>query len=786
MSGPWIRCRLVTAALVAAALFAATVLASSESRALTLQAPAGGAPFSLPEDRVVCGQLPEGWTTDSTRRRVRPPADQHPGTPVTLSVAPSVSACTTNAVEHITAILTGPHPVIDPASVAVFVDSARLELRGEGLEGIRIGWKVGERAGSDVCLNVTKDKGRDFCAVNVDKKLPVDPRSMALWWAPPGGHADPDVVTFDKAGNPVPEDQRRLAAGRVVLGPLFPSTRTVDVASGEGHVDLTHPEAVSSADCGAARCEVTPKGIVVRSVPAALTNVAIRLRLLPRVFVAHGEAFDNAPTDTLAVLRCPLSMVSGEPLRGADDLQVVLRFDNTCGRDVDRLRWMANGDVADVVRTESLPDGKYVVLLVGRTSAERLTITASKEDDGTVVAVASERTWQMPPLQTSLVFPNFGAIDFVPKNRDALITVAPVPRTGKLVPVSVPGAYTVTEQKDGYHVRGVYAAGGYTALRFAFRASSLPHVFQDTDLAVLVDPTQHPIREASLPAPLGASSVSKFPIIELFCAFKDGHVRSIPSGSAPHVPFSRRDSCFLVVHRNRISMEDGEQRVDLDVSVSTVSGTDRSEAKLSEHLVLRHGSERDVIWVRGAKEQFDKINIRVTHVIDETQYIGRSTDRVNLPSAQWTVVTEDARFRFYATAAIPTSLFRFSNDPQDLGTGPLILNFGMLSRLTWIDSEGHEGLIGLEAGLMGMGLAEEKDRQLAAVTGLGISIPIGNVNQPTQASVNIHAWGAYTFGAREGNLKDDNGVVTNNKVSLNPWGFVFGPSITIGNIGTFL
>ena len=86
------------------------------------------------------------------------------------------------------------------------------------------------------------------------------------------------------------------------------------------------------------------------------------------------------------------------------------------------------------------------------------------------------------------------------------------------------------------------------------------------------------------------------------------------------------------MHRDRIPEEDGEQRVDIDVSVNSLSG-ERGEAKLSNHLVLRHAPSRDVVWIRGAKEQFDRINVRVTHIIDESQYMtsGARAD----PSSQW-------------------------------------------------------------------------------------------------------------------------------------------------------
>ena len=263
----------------------------------------------------------------------------------------------------------------------------------------------------------------------------------------------------------------------------------------------------------------------------------------------------------------------------------------------------------------------------------------------------------------------------------------------------------------------------------------------------------------------------------------EGKLVVIQPGTAPHIPFIERDSCRLVIHRDRIPEEDGEQRVDIDVSVSTLSG-DRPEAKLSLHLVLRHSPKSELIWLRGAKEQFDRIIVRITHILDESQYMSAGS-RTEIPSSQWTVVTENTQFKFYATAAIPTALYRFSDDPQDAGSGPLALNFGVLSRLTWLDDEGREGLVGMETGVMGMGLATEKDRQLAIVAGLGVSVPLGNINQPTQASVNIHAWGAYTVGHRTAVLTNPDGS-PGQTIDLNHWAFIFGPSITIGNVGTFL
>ncbi len=755
------------------------------ARAAVVEAPIGGNPLDLPQDRVLCGTPPDGWTVDSNRRRMHTPAAGTPGLSVTVLVAQNATACAGAPTEKVTLVAVGNLPTFDVASITVEIDSGRLEAHGDGLEGVRIAWRAEGKTGSDVCLNVTKDKGHDLCAINIDRSLPADPRRLSLHFIPARGRDGPDVVMFDRTGTALADDQFRLPIARIVIDRLFPDSHTVDLASGEGRVDLTHPEAVSSADCGAARCNATETGLVVRGVPATITSITTKLRLLPRVFLRRGDTMDNVPSDSLSVLRCPLSMVSGEPLRDVDDLSVLMKLDKSCASGVDQLRWSAAGEPASVVRTENAPDAVYVLLWVGHVENDRLTIVASRADDGSVVAVDTEHTWQAPPLRTSLTLPTFGEIEFIPKNRDAILSVSPAPRIGRIVPISVPGAYTATEEKDGFHIRGEFTSGGYTALRFAYRFPGLPDSFSTTNLATLDDPVQRPIKEANIPAPLGASSVTKFPIVELSCILSNGKLFTIAPGTAPHIPFAERDSCRLVIHRDRIPESSGEQRIDIDVSVTTSGGADRPEAKLTQHFLLRHGNDHDIIWIRGAKEQFDHINVHVTQVIDESQYIG-GAGRTDIPSSQWTVVTEDANFKFYATAAIPASLYRFSKDPQDLGTGTLTVNFGVLSRLTWLDSNGKEGLLGLEAGVMAMGLATDKDRQLAIVAGPGFSIPLGNINQPSQAAVNIHAWVSYTIGKREGDLVNPVTGAVEGTAVLNHWAFVFGPSITIGNIGTFL
>src|SRR5439155_3721331 len=120
-------------------------------------------------------------------------------------------------------------------------------------------------------------------------------------------------------------------------------------------------------------------------------------------------------------------------------------------------------------------------------------------------------------------------------------------------------------------------------------------------------------------------------------------------------------------------------------------------------------------------------------------------------------------------AAIPTVLYRVSEKKY---SGILSLNFGVLGRLTWVDSTGNDGILALEAGVTGVGLAPvdtsaegQSLRQVATVTGLGIGVPIVNRALVTQASINLHAWFEYEISRTLGG-------------EGSPFGFVFGPSIT--------
>ena len=122
-------------------------------------------------------------------------------------------------------------------------------------------------------------------------------------------------------------------------------------------------------------------------------------------------------------------------------------------------------------------------------------------------------------------------------------------------------------------------------------------------------------------------------------------------------------------------------------------------------------------------------------------------------------------------------MYRFGDAAH---SGVLSLNFGIVSRLTWLSQEGHEGFLGLEAGIMAIGLTNDKSdtgnslTQVGLVAGIGFSVPIANRSTPTQASINLHAW-------FEEDISHNPGDSQASRTSI-----IFGPSISIGNIGTNL
>jgi hypothetical protein len=736
---------------------------------------------ALPNGLVACGEPGAGWALESNGTRVRPPADPSKiGTSINVNLAKSAADCAKSA-EVVTLVVIGKLPQIDRRSVELDIDQGRAELSGSDLEGTRLWWRSSLEAGHDVCVGPTIVANQQHCAFATSRALPADPAKFVLYLLPVGA---PGVSSLhDVNGRVIAPESLSVVPARIVIDRVWPSDEVADLSSGEAMITLPHGEAVASVDCDRGHCALESGMVSVRATGDTPQGASIRIQMRPRVFVRSGGALVDKVVHAVDFVYCPLTGMSFGPFRDVEAAHVVLRLDERCVSIADSLSWTVNGSPATVAASVSEGSDLLIALAIGHVSSTKLSVVGYRGKVGTdVVAVESLATVAAPRPQTKITLEGFGEIGFVPTNRTARLTATASKLRGRLVPLAFEGIYSITPEKSGYRIKGLADADGFVTLRFAVRDPSLPGELANLDLAVVDGPVQRELRPVNVAAPVAIPLGQRAPFVELVCNDKDNRPRPVLPGVTPHLPFASRDSCHLLVHRERIQPEDGEQRLDVRVDVRSASGSSRSDGDLNQRIVVRHGSEPMVLWLGGVEAQFDKLTVHVTHIVDETQYLRDGGERLEVPAATFSVVFENTRMRFYATVAIPTSLFRFSNEPNGAGNGALTLNLGVLSRLTWVTRDGSDGLFGLEAGVMGMGLASQNTRQLNLVAGVGMAVPLGNTRQISQAAINLHAWVAYRPGRDTTPTYDALGN-PGPAVELSNWSFVFGPSVTFGNVG---
>jgi hypothetical protein len=746
------------------------LLLASPSQAETLQAPEGGKPILIGNDRVLCGGPPEGWTVTADRKSLRPPESAGQVDAVQIAVGGDPATCARSKVSA-TLVATKPWPQFEPAGTVFFPDEGRLDIRGSNLEGAQIVWQAANHSGKQVCLGSVKDGRSERCTIPLDRKLPTD---TTFRWLPAGGRDGADVKTFDAGGNRVVVSALTLEPARLVLGQVFPSLDTLDISQGIGAVPLVHPQAVVAVDCGLARCDLGDGGILVRGVPSQATQVAITVRLAPRVVLGRGARMDTSASATFVVSRCQMSIVSGPPVRDAEDPMILVKMMDRCRSDA-RLRWLVDTTPVEVVREVHSNEGSYVLLRTSSLASGSVTITASRADAaGSVIGTVVATTMPAPRPRSTLALPGHGPIDFVPTNREALLSIGGIAH-GRLIPLDAGGAYAVRADKERTLIRGDLETSGFTSLRYAYRRDDLPKGFEDVNLAIITESIQRPLRQASVPAPFDSTATRKEPLAEFLCADKSGRGEPMPAGKPLRIPFLARETCRVVIHQERLLPEDGDQEIVLDIEVTKANGSKRSDASVSERMVLHPGGEPKVFFIKGVTEQFDHIAIRLSHVVDETRYVLGTLGKQMPPSLQWSATVEGGRVRLYVSLNVPAGLYRI-NEPA----ASLTLNFGVLGRLTWLDRQGKEGLLGLETGVLGASLIPQQYNNspafpptLVTLLGFGLRVEVGQ-----GAAVGVHLWGAYEFRSQY-TFGADNHAASH-------WSLLFGPSISIGNVGTNL
>jgi hypothetical protein len=750
---------------------------SHPARAETLEAPVGGAPISLGEGRVACARGASGWLVEPGGQKVRPPvAPAAVGTVVELRVAPTAAECGAASAE-VRLATTGAWPAIDPGSFVLAADEGRARGRGRGLAGVIVSASAAQGLEVDTCRDAKPDAGTETCSWGVPKDISTDPNATTLRWWPAGSQPSRDAVVFNAEGKRAAPETFSVVPARVELVDLFPANASVDVSSGVGHLPLTHPEAITDVDCGALRCTIDSGALLLPAPAASVAGVDVKLRLLPRVFYVRKGLPDPQPTLHVSILRCPMTAASGPPLRGVEGARVVMRLEGACMKDIASLGFVAGAQHADVAQTLTTSDAAFVVLELGFLRAQEIAIEAVRgEGDGKVVAMIRVETRPAPVVHSTLEITGFPPIDFIPNNRSAIVHGPHLAGGAELALVSVPDVYEAAVEGGVTTVRGDVNAAGLVALQFGYRAPTLPHPLDEVNLAVLSDALQRGVKEANIAAPFGLTAASKEPLAEVLCTDEQGAPHRLLPGIVLHLPFSARYGCRVILHRERLSPEYGTQKLTLEIEVDKLDGTSRGEAHVTQTLALRSGSEPRIAFIRGVAAPYDRIVVRLSHVADEGHYLGALDILTGEPAVQWTSVFATGRVRLYATSAIPTGLYRLGTSAT---SGVLSLSLGVLSRFTWLDAEGHEGLLGLEAGIMAFGLTGDTSSggtsltQVGAVVGLGMAIPIANAGSAAQASINLHAW-------FEQRLVGSNAAAE----KASQQAVIFGPSISLGNVGS--
>jgi hypothetical protein len=762
-------------------LAAALVCLARTARAETIEAPVGGKAIALGDARVACAMTLGGWRTEIGGHTVRPPvSDAAIGNVIELHVAPSVAECA-RVPAVVKLIATAAWPAFDPSSFTLALDEGRLEGKGHGLHGVLITWPTDTGVGTDVCRDLRASNGVETCTWGVPKTLPADTSATTLHWLPGGAQNLPDMALFDAEGRRAPAETLKITPSRVEVLDLLPSDSSVDVSSGVGRAPLKHAGSVAGVDCGAGHCSVEDGQLVMLAPPASVAQVDVKFRLAPHVFFTRKNPPDPQPVLRVSILRCPMSVVSGPALRGLDSARTVVRVEGGCMRDVAALRFLVGGRQADVTQTETVQDAAYAVVNLGIVDAPNVSITAVRgEGEGTVVAVARTETRAAPVVRTVIRVPPFPPIDFIPNNR---LAVVHFPRVdgAELALLPIEGVYDASNENGVTTVQGDVDAVGSVTLQFGYRVSSLPPPLDKVNLALLSDPLQRSVKEMNVPAPFSTSSLTAAPLVEVVCSVGPEKVLRAVPGVTLHLPFEAREGCRLVIHRERLSAEYGTQRLSLEIEVNKLDGTARPDGHVTQTIVLRGGNEPRIAWIKGVVAAYDRAVIRLSHVADEAHYLGAADIVTGAPTVQWSVLFGTGHVRLYATTAIPTGLYRFGNAT---GSGVLSLSLAVITRLTWLDTEGHEGLLGLESGIMAFGFTNSQAQALTEVgivAGVGLSIPLAGAGSPTQASINLHAWVEQRISAPTTPVATP---TMPNPPPASANAVIVGPSLSFGNVGT--
>ncbi len=655
---------------------------------------------------------------------------------------------------------TGPEWRYPPTPPRLWVEAALLTVDGEGLDGYQVALLRADRvvvasacvAGEGCAVHLPREAADELArdpqgwtVLLVSRKVPVEPgRSLAL------AHPDGTSPTFAEPAVPRVEV--------VLADPLFAEQR-LDTAKDAWVLTPRVPEALDRVSCERVLCRRTDRGVTLLQPDPGAASVRVTYTLKSGFYRHVGGRFASSETLALRLERCVVNAPAWPLLAGVRHQRLPLTMPAECARP-GRLEvqttppagaW-CSGEI------EGAPPGTRV-LEVHLDEVPRdipaITVTLFDADDhrrlGSVrVSVTSD----FQPQQVRIVVPGLGPVGFIPSNRDALVRfgAADAEWLDRLAIVDRPGFYRARRQGDAFVIRGEPGVAGHVPLRIAYRPEGLPDAPGARAGAVAVFDTDgvYPVHTINIPVPLVADAPGRF--IEARCGPPGSEVVLTP-GVLTRLAFEQRDTCRLVFALDRLPPEAGVQRL-------RVRAGDHERV-----LTLEHAEGHLTVSVgAGERKEYDVLTLSVAHDMTGDHYTLGADQNLG-EEARFRVLLSDHHVRVSATTALPTGLFRFGR----AGSGETVpISAGALVRLSYVQRDGHDFPVSLEAGLFGTNLSGRAD--FSMVAGLGLGIPVLNPDTALQASFNIHAWFEFS--------------PTRSRAGQGGPAFLFGPSFTIGRIST--
>lgn len=659
----------------------------------------------------------------------------------------------------------------------LFPDEGRLELRGGVLTHAIIWWRPAPNAPwrTASCaggLSGVNDGAAKTCSIPIsteDVQLSRGGETLEVLKLPPGspeaeGSGRPELWRRAQGQRSTPLDALRAPlAGMVLSGPLVHAT-SVEAWSEHSDLPLSVPGVIASVHCRPGQCWQSQDRASLVVVPLASgEGIVVTVTLRERVFMKQGDAITSTVSFTIPLAQCQVRPLINAVLGGTSDHRLPVALGDRCP-----------SNLAALSVETTPPSAAYVESVVGgevRRLDVRLGHVPLRSDileirilhAATRSVVGSSRVQvrtDFTPSHIVLLDPEIGEAPFIPTNREARIQWATsAPALGPSVsPISLPGYYTVRRQGGESMVRGETRTEGTVPIRFAYLAPGDEH-----PLVVFDSDVRFPIRPMNVPVSLAAEASRTGGLFAVLCRTGNAEKEVAPSSFAS-LPFSARGTCHLRVDPRVLLPADGTQRVRVSVQVTNPSGAARGGG-LSQVMVLTAGKPVDSVSLgfNETMRPFDHLTVSLAHD-DQVGHYLKGGEAISLPARRYQMVFGDARARLYASATVPTGLYRITRASDG---GLLQFSGGALFRMAALDREGHEFPIDLEFALLGTNLSGHAD--LSLVAGLGVTVPLLNPQEAAQAAIGIHAWVEYAP-TRGTNWK-------------RPFALIFGPSISLGDFG---